>query len=266
MDVDDMRVEIVATWPDLPHLREITDEVLLAEIADSLAEATGVAPSESVDGYPTGPEEVRISLDPRRAVRQALHALDRMTGAVIGAAGGGINSYVREATAPGISAFLGDVLVYQRHRERIHDRVWSAIRAAGAALGSAHEPVAVLAHSLGGVISFDMATMADGPLHVSKLLTFGSQSPLFHLMDPRAGVLASYAGAPVVLPATIGRWLNLWEPLDPLAFIAARVFVLASGQAPEDRATAHLASYGLWTHSSYWQADDVARAARDLLA
>jgi hypothetical protein len=81
---------------------------------------------------------------------------------------------------------------------------------------SAQQPVDVLAHSLGGVITFDTAT-ADQPLWIRQFVTFGSQPSLFHVCDPRGGALTPYAGAPVQLPQSIGAWTNLWEPLDPVA-------------------------------------------------
>ena len=41
-------------------------------------------------------------------------------------------------------------------------------------------PVRVIGHSLGGVIAVDIAT-ADVPLWTRCLVTFGSQSPFFHV-------------------------------------------------------------------------------------
>jgi hypothetical protein len=109
-----------------------------------------------------------------------------------------------------------------------------------------------------------MATATD-PLWIRSLVTFGSQSPFFHVCDPRGGQLEPYAGAPVVLPKSIGRWTNLWEPLDLLAFIAARVFRLHDGSEPRDVKIAHLATSGIWTHSSYWELDDVVNEIRTAL-
>lgn len=102
----------------------------------------------------------------------------------------------------------------------------------------------VIGHSLGGVIAVDMAT-ANDPLWTESLVTFGSQSPLFHVCDPRGGQLRPYEdGARVALPASLGAWTNLWEPLDVLAFIAAKMFRMHDGSAPVDVPVAHLASSG----------------------
>ena len=157
---------------------------------------------------------------------------------------------------PGVTQYVGDILVYQRHRAQIHDRVRQIIAEVDPELGRSPErPVDVLAHSLGGVIAVDMATAtADEPLWIRHLITFGSQSAFFHICDPRGGSLKPFDGAGKVrLPASLGGWTNLWEPLDMLAFLAASVFELHDGSAPTDRHVPHLASSGLWSHSAYWQ-------------
>src|SRR5262249_32065010 len=152
-----------------------------------------------------------------------------------------------------ITQYTGDILVYQRHRDRIHDRVRKVIAGVDPGLGRSREhPVDVVAHSLGGVITGRMATARDPPW-VRWPVTFRSQSPFFHVCDPRGGSLTPFDGSALVpLPPSLGRWTNLWEPLDVLAFIAARVFVLHDGSAPDDRAVPHLVSSGLWSHSAYW--------------
>jgi hypothetical protein len=167
---------------------------------------------------------------------------------------------------PGVTRFFGDVLVYQRHRKEIHDRVRATIDQVDPALGRGPEhPVGVIGHSLGGVIAVDIAT-ADVPLWTRCLVTFGSQSPFFHVCDPRGGQLRPYAdGTLVQLPPSLGAWTNLWEPLDVLAFVAAKVFRLHDGTAPLDVPIGHLASSGLWTHSAYWDLPQVATAIQQAL-
>lgn len=248
-------------WPDTSWLPLIDDEELLravgAAVAGPLAEGaeTSDAGEELRDG-----EELR-ALDLSGFVRRRLHELDRVVGAAFGAAGGRLNSAFRTSFLPGITRGVGDILVYQRHRAEIQDRVRHVIAEVDPALGrSAEHPVDVLAHSLGGVIAVDLATAKESPLWIRRLVTFGSQSPFFHVCDPRGGVLTEYAGTPVPLPASIGAWTNLWEPLDPVAFVAARVFRLADGSEPIDIEVPHLASSGLWTHTDYWKLKFVADA------
>jgi len=263
-DAEDGERAIVESWPALDHLARVGDEEVLREVGRAVAEATALSADAAVA---EGQFEVRISLpDPREAVKRALQAIDHAVGAVLGAVGEEVNTAMRRGVSPGVGRFLGDVLVYQRNRAEIQARVRETLAAVDPGLGSREQPLDVFGHSLGGVIAFDLAAATEPPLWIDRLLTFGSQSAFLHVLDPRGAPLQAFTGAPVPLGPSIGRWVNLWEPLDPLAFVASRVFRLASGALPQDRAIEHLASYGLWTHSAYWAASDLIATARELLA
>jgi hypothetical protein len=260
-------------WPSTTWLVKVDDPALLAAVGSAVARPlteTAVPPQDGGwSGHDDGEEirdgeEVR-GPDVRGFVRRRLHDLDRVVGAAFGAAAGRLNSHIRSTAGPRLTQVLGDVLVYQRHREEIQARVRQVIADVDPGLGrDAEHPVDVVAHSLGGVIAVDMATR-DEPLWVRTLVTFGSQSPLFHVCDPRGGMLKPFDGTGLVrLPPSLAAWTNLWEPLDVVAFIAAKIFQLPDGSCPTDRAVPHLASSGLWTHSAYWTlstvAEDIASA------
>jgi len=253
-------------WASTRWLCRLDDEQLLRTIGATLghevAEELAVYPDE---GFEVRGAEVR-AIDIGGFVSRRLHDLDRVVGAAFGAAGSRLNTHFRTSLLPGITQFVGDILVYQRHREAIGDRVRRVIDGVEPGLGRTPDnPVDILAHSLGGVIAFDLAASED-PLWVRRLITFGSQPSFFHVSDPRGGTLDAYSGTPVQLPQSIGTWTNLWEPLDPLAFVVARVFRLHHGSLPDDKKVSHLASSGVWTHSGYWGLADVAREIRDALA
>ncbi|MGW1001854.1 hypothetical protein [Streptomyces sp. NPDC002520] len=261
-DADELLAYLAEEWPKTEWLSRTDDPLLLFETGQSLAEALIEAGDlwadelGSYDGLRAGDEdESRL----RRLVRNRLCALDRVAGAAIQAAAGHLNNALRTKFGPGTTRFLGDVLVYQRHREAIHARVRKSIDSVDPALGRTPErPVRVVAHSLGGVIAVDMAIAAT-PLWTSSLLTFGSQAAFFHACDPRGGQILPYSGnQPVALPPSLARWTNLWEPLDMLAFVAAGVFQLHDGSTPIDISVPHAASTGVWTHSSYWDLPSVA--------
>jgi hypothetical protein len=244
---------IIEGWGRTTWLRQVTDRSLLEEIgvaiAAPLAEpGTAVRPA----GEELRDEELR-GLDLQAFIKRRLSDLDHVVGATIGAVAGRLNTYLRTEQGPGVTRFIGDVLVYQRHRKEIHDRVRLTVDAVNPALGRDFQhPVRVIGHSLGGVIAVDMATAIE-PLWTSALVTFGSQSPFFHVCDPRGGQLKPFHGQQLVqLPPSLGAWTNLWEPMDLLAFIAARVFRLHDGSPPLDLPIAHLTSSGMWTHSAYW--------------
>ncbi|PIQ82253.1 MAG: hypothetical protein COV76_04575 [Candidatus Omnitrophica bacterium CG11_big_fil_rev_8_21_14_0_20_64_10] len=93
--------------------------------------------------------------------------------------------------------------------ERLH-RAVCAVRARGA------RRLLIWAHSLGSVAAYDyvfrfrkrFALPRD--LQVGGLITFGSPVPLF-----AAGM--GYPFSVIRLPANVGRWLNFWDPDDPIA-------------------------------------------------
>ncbi|MFE7271061.1 hypothetical protein [Streptomyces sp. NPDC057623] len=267
---DDVMACLATEWPDTRWLSRTGDPALLAETGRALAQALLDQDALTSDAYgydglrgaPAG-EPGRL----RELVRRRLQDFDRIAGAAIGAVAGRVNDAVRTRFGPGTTRFLGDVLVYQRHRDAIHARVRARIDEVDPLLGRSPErPVRVVAHSLGGVIAVDMAT-AHEPLWTERLVTFGSQSAFFHVCDPRGGQLLPYSGqTPVQLPASLGRWTNLWEPLDMLAFAASQVFRLNDGSSPADRPVPHAASTGLWTHSAYWDLPDVATAIAEVMA
>lgn len=140
-----------------------------------------------------------------------------------------------------ILPFIADVIVYQSGdcRQKIHQRVREVMaRELPGPVGMAARPVKVIAHSLGGIISFDMAMGQDDPLHIDHLVTLGSQPAFFHVLDPRPGGLGGlepYDGEPVTLKPTIGRWTNIWDEFDILAFGASEVFRMHDGSVPTEK-------------------------------
>lgn len=237
-------------WPRLQHLPLVDDRVLLSDVGRLLGQ-TAPGPSDAGE---------RGLGD---WVQERLRDLDLLVGRVVANAAGTVNTVVRAQVAPAVAQLLGDVVVYQRLADRIRGRVRDVVAAWSdqhrdvslPSLGSPAAPLSVVGHSLGGVIAVDLAVADPRPLWISHLVTFGSQWPLFQLVDPR--LPGPPPGTPPIpLPAALGSWTNLWEPLDPLAFVAGRAFRLAAG-VPTDVEAAHLASTGLWTHSSYWVSDDL---------
>ena len=145
---------------------------------------------------------------------------------------------MRIALTAALLPFLADVITYQSQGRRalVHARMRSVIdKELGPEYGTAEKPVTVIAHSLGGVISFDMATTEHEPLYIDQFITLGSQPSFFHLLDPRSGKLPAYEGEPITLPETIGKWTNIWDELDLLAFGVRDLFRLHDGTEPIDQ-------------------------------
>jgi len=165
--------------------------------------------------------------------------------------------------------FIADVIVYQSHtyREKIQARVREVVkRELGETAGTKDRPLKIIAHSLGGVVSFDLACRNHDPLHIEALITMGSQPAFFHLLDPREGI-APFEGEPVRVPETINRWTNVWDVYDMLGFATDEVFRLHDGTAPLDvrvRATRSRLKGGIMmrSHLRYFNNQDTADAIR----
>ena|GEM_PF-5820592 len=132
-----------------------------------------------------------------------------------------------------------DVGVYNAHSRidpgeepRIQDRILDCLRSKefvtehGTDWGTPSRPISVLAHSLGALVTFDLANRSTENFAVDRFVSFGTQVSTFHLVHKRLDVDRSEDGKPKVrVPsANIGRWTNIWHPLDPLAFVMEPVF------------------------------------------
>lgn len=242
------------------HLRRMGSPEALAATGRLIAE-------RAYAGAAAGAEEGPLK-DLRDVVRRVMEEADRLVGAAVGEVLGRVNEEIRKRLVPTAAGFFGDVLAYEHHRAAIQQRVWEVVDARAPGRGTPGAPIHVAAHSLGGVIMFHAATgETDRTLAIDHFVTFGSQSSFFHCLDPRASGLAPYSPGNPVAVRSIRRWTNLWEPLDPLAFAAGKVFVLedATGArtAVRDVRVRHLTDSGFVTHGSYWGSEELIDAIRD---
>lgn len=260
----DLSDAIRMAWDETTYLRHVRDPRMLRDVGRIVATAAAPDSREGVGGPIIG--------DVVGKVRSVFSSLDDLLAAAAGRVGGGFNQFLRGTFLDEIARFLGDVFVYQRARQAVQARIWEAIRkhASDPSVGSSTDnPVAVVAHSLGGVVMFDAAVAGTPPLHIDPFVTFGSQSPFFHLIDPRDGHsstrLPPYLGGEPRLVPNITRWINLYEPLDPLAFIASNVFRVTSPYGVRDELVEHRPQAGIYTHSDYWEHPQLRAAIRDAL-
>ena len=287
---DEVAKAIQASWADVVYLKAIDDPGLLRAIGRAVANAVttdgALVPSEA-DGEAEEPGQFAVREDepddeqseielrrphPIQTIEQVtsrvVYGVDRAVGAVLGEVLGSLQEFLRQRVSRGVAQFVGDVLVYQRNQAKIQDRLWSRMPVGWGA--DQDHAVDVIAHSLGGVIAFDAATTSARRLFVRHLVTFGSQASFFQVVDPRAGLTRyvpkhdGYPAQAIPLPPSIQSWESLWEPLDPLAFLAG-IFRLASQETPTDAMVPH-APAQLWTHSAYWTSDYVRDAIRRVLS
>jgi hypothetical protein len=116
-------------------------------------------------------------------------------------------SAITEATAPA----SGDVLMYLARGEPIRTFIAATVAAVEA-------PVVLVAHSLGGIASVELLATRALPA-VELLVTVGSQAPFLYELD----ALPTLAFG-TELPATVPRWVNVFDRRDLLAFTGAGVF------------------------------------------
>ncbi|MGW4646383.1 hypothetical protein [Kitasatospora sp. NPDC004289] len=148
---------------------------------------------------------------------------------------------VRAASRRAVPRSIGDIAAYLAHRgtpERPGPIVGAVVEALEDAVrdNPSGLPVVVVAHSLGGVIAYDVLSAFRPDLRVDVLVTVGSQVGLF----AELGALAAPVGA---VPENIGQWTNVVDLNDPLAFLAAPVFDRVSDL--------RYSSGALWAHGAY---------------
>lgn len=154
----------------------------------------------------------------------------RLQAGVVDLIGREVADRIRIAAAAPVTAFLGDVFVYLAQRNSvaraIAQRVEADLRAAARRRGRA-DPLVVVAHSLGGVIAYDLLTSTARDVGVDLFVTVGSQVgffeelKLFHSSDP-----AVPGGDPrrrLPRPPNIRRWLNVFDHSDLLGFEAGSI-------------------------------------------
>jgi len=140
---------------------------------------------------------------------------------------------------------LGDILRYQSRGEPLRAHLEEVI-------GRSPEPPVVIGHSLGGIALVDtlaLAALRQPPLPVRLLVTVGSQAPFLHELGALAGLQPRAA-----LPSGFPDWLNIYDRMDLLAYLAEPVF-------PDDP---RIADHEVRSrqpfpvsHSAYWKLDPV---------
>ena len=141
---------------------------------------------------------------------------------------------------------LSDILLYQARGDAIRAFVRARIR-------ELPEPVVLLAHSLGGIVAFDLlaADHAAGLDHVRMLVTVGSQVPLLYEL----GALPSGLSYPSPLPAHFRPpWINVYDRRDMLAFTGSELFGERCRDLRVDTRTPFPTAHGAyWDHEDFYR-------------
>ncbi len=127
-----------------------------------------------------------------------------------------------------ITRFAGDAFVYLSNRGTVDNpgpivsTVLADLRKASAISKAEGEPLVVIAHSFGGEIMYDILTYFDSDIAVDCLITVGSQVGLFEEMKlykvSSAALPPNPPAGRVVRPASLKRWLNVFDTNDVLSY------------------------------------------------
>ncbi|QQO12415.1 hypothetical protein JJB99_23380 [Bradyrhizobium diazoefficiens] len=157
----------------------------------------------------------------------------------------------RAALLGAATPLAGDVIVYQAHGDLVRNRIREVVSAAA-------EPIAILAHSLGGVAATE-ALVEDASMRsrVRKLITAGSQPGFFYEIDALRTL--PYG---TKLPTNFPDWLSFWDPRDFLSFKIDGVFT-GGGTRRDTRVDSELPFPA--SHSGYWRQSSMWEEVRDFL-
>ncbi len=190
---------------------------------------------------------LRAELSPQAA--QAYGIVDRIggdlhsLGGIVGnAASDLLLRAKRRDLSRSVSLFLGDIFVYLGKRNvfgsagtraRIFEPIKQGLIEGAVAAKSAGEKLIVVAHSLGGVILYDMLTdgevlaeiaaaLGGQQIKIDALFTVGSQPGFF-------ADLGLYSTTPTTThklakPASVGDWMNVFDFTDVFSFLCAPMF------------------------------------------
>ncbi|HEX6243752.1 MAG TPA: hypothetical protein VFZ61_22715 [Polyangiales bacterium] len=193
------------------------------------------------------------------------HAINNLRGAVERAATTlalgvpGVRAWVDSAHR-NFAMFTGDAMSYVMERERAGDDKPILRRILQAFDERQSGPLIVITHSMGGVIAYDCLTRFRPRLKIDCLITVGSQVSQFQNLGllPQA-VEKDPQGRITGLKHRVGTWINIFDPVDFLCFVASPVFAdavdvqFSSGRGP------------LEAHSAYWGPPRFYQLLADLL-
>lgn len=135
--------------------------------------------------------------------------------------------FTRNTLNENLGRFFGDVFYYMDARGdkdnpgAIPQRIlgeWDALLGAA----PADEPLVIIGHSLGGVITYDLLSHFRPDIQVDLLVTVGSQVSHFQEINlfkdpvPPAGLSPR--------PANVRHWINIFDSVDIFAYACDRVF------------------------------------------
>ncbi len=158
----------------------------------------------------------------------------------------------REALNATLGRFFGDVFIYFNSRgdaaqpgpigQRVLAGIDKAVQAAPPG-----EPLVIVGHSLGGVITFDLLSHFR-PLEVDLFVSVGSQVAHFEEMKLFKNSDKAKPPGKAVTPKNILHWINIYDEVDIFSYAAKPVFDRVDVDARYDTKT-----YVIKAHGAYFE-------------
>jgi hypothetical protein len=159
--------------------------------------------------------------------------------------------WTRDSLNGELGRFFGDIFLYfdgrgdQGAPGPIPQRILGALDAATAA--AADEPLVIVSHSLGGVISFDLLGHFRPQLQVDLFVSVGSQ--IAHFEEIKLYKTSDPSVKPpqkAQTPENIMRWINVYDEVDIFSYSAKNVFNRVDVDARYDTKTYVTKAHGAY--------------------
>ncbi|WP_426504850.1 hypothetical protein ACPPVO_45360 [Dactylosporangium sp. McL0621] len=225
--------------PDLGHC---TDDLELLELL-----CRQVAPVETpAAGAERLGSRRRLHTAARAVLTAAVNGYRRRT---IGGPARSAAGMLRRLAGRPVSLLIGDVMAYLAGRgDRAAPGPIVSVVARAFEEAGREGPLVIVAHSMGGNIAYDILSHFRPDLEVDTFITVGSQVGLFEelkLFEASDPGLPAEKVPRVPARPNIGRWLNVVDRADVLAYVAEPIFEGVSDyEYPSD---------ALWAHGAYFR-------------
>ncbi len=222
----------------------LSDDQLLAELLHAVQSTSGA------DALGNPFKKIGNLLS--AAAEKVKAAVKKAVGAAANAAGDYASTRLLAAARMGLNGnlgrFFGDVFIYLNSRGEKNAPGTIPRRLMPSYAPKPNEPLVIIGHSLGGVISYDLLTHFLPDVEVDLLVTVGSQvshfeeMKLFHVSDPK---VPNDAVQRVEKPKNVRHWINIFDPVDIFSYRCDPVFAGVKDYDYDTR------TYVIKAHSAY---------------
>lgn len=208
------------------HITELNLDQDLAAIKNDL-EWLGILVEKlnKLADKPAGYEE---SFGGNSFVQQLTESIDRMRSSAGRLSGKAVTHTLRERINQTTAIFFGDAFVYldKRGTKKEPGQIIECIVRELENIPS-NEPLDLIAHSLGGLIAYDILSYYRPDIKVRNFVTIGSQVGFFEelcLLKRSEGGQCNVGPGRTPELKNINRWINVFDKCDFLAFATEAIF------------------------------------------